>query len=775
MHTHCARPASFRTPARACFARVNLAAVVAALAGLVTGAGSNPALAQPGGDRVVQTVLVPISARPRPEIASPITLGAIDARIEIRDQVAMTTLELSLTNPASTQQEAQLLLPVPEGVVVRSLHYDGVGPEPKAEVLGKAEARAIYDAIVRSMRDPALVEFYGTGVIKVSAFPIPPGKTQKLSLTYEQILTQDAGRVDFTLPRSQSLGATGNTGATWTISASVRDSRGVASVYSTSHDIATTRVDSSHVDVAMKDAASAQSGSIRLSYVVQPGAGEGPVVTMAAYPDPSLSPAGGFFMLMVSPPASLPPASARQQREVTIVVDRSGSMRGEKIKQALAAATQVVNGLADGERFNIIDYSDSIASFAPSPMVKDARTTKEALAYIGAIQANGGTNIHDALLEALSPKAAEGTLPMVLFLTDGLATVGVTNEVLIREAVKKSNVQGRRIFGFGVGLDVNTPLLSNIASGSRGATTFVLPDQDVEVAVSQVFRRLAGPVLASPVLRAVGKDGEPQTSLVREPYPRELPDLFEGDQLVVLGQYVGDHPPAFTLEGSYLGTTRTFSVGADVASGSVSARNSHVPRLWALRKVASLVDEVRQAGASGGVADGRMKELTDEIVRLSKQYGILTEYTSFLAKEDAPMPTPAAAGVMLRDSLDTRGAERAGAGSVNQEANIMKSQRSLSASTASRSYLNERLERVQITTVNQVADLTFFKRPNNRWVDARLLDQEDLAPEQTIVFASPEYDALVDQLIKEGRQAVLAQSGEIYLKVGGKRLLVQAP
>lgn len=749
--------------------RVPLAGLLAALA---TCAASLPTLAQPDAARTaVQTVVVPFS-RHRPEIVSPITLGASSARIEIRDQVAMTTLELSLSNPASTQQEAQLLLPVPEGVVVRSLHYDGVGPEPKAEVLDKAQARAIYDAIVRSMRDPALVEFYGTGVIKISAFPIPPGKTQKLSLTYEQVLTQDAGRVDFLLPRSQSLGAEGTV---WTISASIRDARGVASVYSTSHEVATTRINSNHVDIALKDAAAAQSGSIRLSYVVQPSASDGPVVTMSAYPEPSLSPAGGFFMLMVSPPANLPPASQRQQREVTIVLDRSGSMRGEKIKQALAAATQVVNGLADGERFNIIDYSDSLASFAPAPMVKDARTTKEALAYINAIQVNGGTNIHDALMEALSPNAAEGTLPMVLFLTDGLATVGVTNEVLIRDAVKKSNTHGRRIFGFGVGLDVNTPLLSNIASGSRGATTFVLPDQDVEVAVSQVFRRLAGPVLASPVLKATGKDGEPQSSLVRDTQPRELPDLFEGDQLVVLGRYVGNHPPAFTLEGSYLGTTRTFTVGADVASASVSPRNSHVPRLWALRKVASLVDEVRQAGASGGVADARMKELTDEIVRLSKQYGILTEYTSFLAKEDSPMPTAAAAGITVRDTLDRRSVDRAGAGSVNQEANVSKQLSSMAPAAASGRFLNERLESVQITTVNQIADLTFFKRPNNRWVDARLLDQEDQAPDQTIAFASPEYNALVDQLIIEGRQAALAQSGEIYLQLAGKRVLIQAP
>jgi Ca-activated chloride channel family protein len=745
-----------------------LAGVIAALVALSGVAPAQVSSTPPDA----QTVLVTVAGRRimPPSAPTPITLGSINATIDIRDQVASTTLELSLTNPASAQQEAQLLLPVPEGVVVRSLHYDGVGPEPKAEVLDKKQAREIYDAIVRSMRDPALVEFYGTGVIKISAFPIPPGKTQKLSLTYEQVLTQDANRVEFILPRSQSLG---NEGTAWSISATIRDARGVASVYSTSHEITTERIDAGNVKVAMKEARP-QGGSIRLSYVVQPAKGDGPVISMASYADPSLSPAGGFFMLMVSPPASLPPASQRQQREVTIVIDRSGSMRGDKMKQALAAATQVVNGLADGERFNIIDYSDSLASFAPSPMVKDARTTREAMTYINAIQSNGGTNIHDALVEALTPKAAEGTLPMVLFLTDGLATVGVTNEVQIRDAIKKTNTHGRRIFSFGVGLDVNTPLLSNISSTSRGATTFVLPDQDVEVAVSQVFRRLAGPVLASPTLKAAGKDGEPQTSLVRDIQPGELPDLFEGDQLVVLGRYVGDHPPAFTLEGSYLGRTSTFAIPADLASASVSPRHAHVPRLWAIRKVATLVDEVRQAGASGGVADGRMKELTEEIVRLSKQYGILTEYTSFLAREDTPMLSVGAAADVARDALDARGRDRSGMGSVNQEANTTRMSRALAPASA-QAYFNEKLERVEVTTVNQVADITFFKRPNNRWVDARLLDTENETPEQTIAFASPEYVALADQLTKEGRQGALAQSGEIYLMVSGKRVLVQAP
>jgi len=131
---------------------------------------------------------------------------------------------------------------------------------------------------------------------------------------------------------------------------------------------------------------------------------------------------------------------------------------------------------------------------------KETWGEKQARLYLEAIRPGGGTNIHDALVESLRQKPIEGTLPIVLFLTDGLPTVGQTREVSIREVAKKANPYERRIFTFGVGVDVNTPLLDKIAVETRAVATFVLPKEDVEVKVASVYRRLAGPILASPKL-----------------------------------------------------------------------------------------------------------------------------------------------------------------------------------------------------------------------------------------------------------------------------------
>src|SRR6516225_8080343 len=156
--------------------------------------------------------------------------------------------------------------------------------------------------------------------------------------------------------------------------------------------------------------------------------------------------------------------------------------------------------------------------------------------------ARGGTNIHDALLEALRQPPAPGALPIVLFMTDGLPTVGQTSEAAIRELALKGNPHQRRVFTFGVGVDVNTPLLEKVAYESRATTTFVLPGEDVEVKVAGVFQRLKGPMLADPTL-TIGETNARRRA--RELIPGRIPDLFEGDQIVVLGQYVGDQPLEF--------------------------------------------------------------------------------------------------------------------------------------------------------------------------------------------------------------------------------------
>lgn len=721
----------------------------------------------------VQVIVTPVRSRPRPGANEPVRITAASASVLIVEQVATTTLELSLTNPAHRPQEAQLVVPVPEGVSVRSLQYDGTGPEPTATLLPKDEARRAYNAIVSSMRDPALLEFVGFNLVKTSVFPVPAGATQKLRIVYEHLLTADGDRIDYTLPRSDSLE---ESDVAWSLKVDIKSARAIATVYSPSHSLVIDRTGPGSVGVSVAGAAANEPGSFRVSYLFQRESGLS--ASFIAYPDANPS-TGGYLMLLAGVP-ELKSGDSKLKREVVLVIDRSGSMQGPKIEQARAAALQVLEGIEEGEAFNIIDYSDSIASFAPKPVVKSAEAMAAARTYIRSIKAAGGTNIRDALLEALKPAPTQGMLPMVLFLTDGLPTVGERNEVAIRDSVKAANVGGRRVFSFGVGVDVNAPLLTSIARGARGTSTFVLPDENVESKVSQVFARLSGPVLAGPKMTVLDKGGTVSTRLLRDPQPSEIPDLFEGEQFVMLARYEGAEPRRVKLDGNYLGTARSFEFTFDPAAASV--RNGFVARLWATRRIGSLIEQVRALGAAGDSAasDPRFKELTDEIIKLSTTFGVLTEYTAFLAVEPgmaAGGAVPAAIserGILLSNELETKAISvRSGSGGVAQDANV-NVQRDLAAASARQSYFGKDMKKVVVGGV-QSANADAVVCRGARWVDARILAQENDPPEVTVEFGTPAFDAVLDQLVREGRQGVLSRGGEVYLLVGGKRTLVKLP
>ncbi len=722
-----------------------------------------------------------------------VQVSEVVADVRIIHQVATTTLDVGLTNASGRQQQAEMLIPVPDGAVLRGFTFSGSLKEPTAKLLPKGEAKSIYQSIVARLKDPALLEFAGYNLVRSSVFPVPAGGTQRVRLVYEHILRADGSRVDYVLPRSESFEATATP---WKISVRVQSKSAVSAVYSPSHQVVVDRPAVEQAIVRVAGDKKLEPGPFRLSYLVE---GAGLTASLLAYPDARIG--GGYFLLLAGVPAGARSEAPAIKREVTLVIDRSGSMQGEKIKQARAAALQVVEGLEDGEAFNIIDYSDTLAQFALRPVIKDKQTIVHARSYINRLKADGGTNIHDALVEAMKQSPTEKMLPLTIFLTDGLPTAGVTSESAIRKAVVAANVHKRRIFSFGVGFDVNAPLLTSVANATRATATFVFPDEDVETKVSQVFRKLSGPVLADPQLATLDAKGAPTTRAVRELLPSELSDVFEGDQIVLLGQYQDNEPLHFRISGNYLGAPRAFDLKFDLHKAT--ARNSFVPRLWASRKIARLIEVIREAGADNATVaratnrgsanaaqtrtggpfggntnasvDPKLKELVDEIVRLSTEYGVLTEYTAFLALDGTDLSQREALNEQASNSLIQNVQNtRTGMGGVTQGMNV-STQRTQSSANRSNYFYTQRMERVEITNVQQITDRTFFRR-NNRWVDSSVLDKEKtLTPDQTLEFGTPEFFKLVDRLVAEGRQGILALSGEMLISIDGKTVLIKAP
>ncbi|MCA9302904.1 MAG: VWA domain-containing protein [Phycisphaerales bacterium] len=724
-----------------------------------------------------------------------VVISAVDVDVRLTDSLATTTIAITVQNNGTARSQARVVLPVPEGSGIRTFGIDGIGDEPTAELLPRAEATQRYNEIVRRMVDPGLLEFVGNAMIQSSVFPVDPGATRVMTIVYEQTLDAHRGRVEYVLPRSAGYGSQG---IGWSLDIELESSGKMGPVFSPSHPIVSkpTSEKSMRVGVPMLD----EPGAFRLYAVL----GSGETATTLLYPD-SMDASSGYFMFVADVPepkmdrAMLP-------REVTIVIDRSGSMGGEKIEQARESAKQIIRGMRRGERVRIVDYSDDVRSFADGSVEISDESIPQLIGYIDSIQSRGGTNLHDALVEAVSAEAAPGHLSMVLFLTDGLATVGVTDEASIRKAAAEHNGAERRVFTFGVGYDVNAPLLDGLAMDTRAESTFVLPGEDVEVKVGQVFDKLEGPVMIDPVLSMIAGDGSglvPELTLVE---PRELGDLYAGSRLVLLGRYhdLGSTPVSMVVQTMKSG----FDPAVRLGGGSImsrftrddaTVRHAFISRLWAQRRIDSLINEIRMAGADGSEPN---QELIDEIVRLSLEHGIMTEYTAFLAHEELGIEVArerdsngdSFAYRVAMDEITTLNSQRSGAAGVAQasnrkdmEAQTLQGQVDSDADgiyiggvvqaqtvTKSNSYLDTSMERVRIQSVQRGVGSTMYKK-QGRWVDARLGDQAGDEPEVTIAFGDEAYWDLVDDLVAQGRQWILANRGDLYFMNHSKRVLVQNP
>lgn len=715
--------------------------------------------------------VVPSRSVLSPYGAPPVRVASVKANIRISDRAATTTLEFELKNPLGRVQEAVLLLPVPDGAAVSSFTFDGPASEPTAKILPRAEARRLYDQITSRMKDPALLEFSGYCCLRSSVFPVPANGRQKIRLTYDHVLEVDGERVDYLLPRSEMLAAD----TPWAITVDLTARADIGVCYSPSHELIKTRTAPEKMAMTVSKASRRDPGAFRLCYTtVQKG--DYPTAAMFAYPDPKIG--GGYFLLLANAPEMNRAKALR--REVTLVLDRSGSMAGRKLEQAKVAALQVLEGLADGEGIQIIHYGNDVGMAFAKPTAKNDESMKVAREFVAGIRPHGGTNIHDALLEALRPKAMEGTLPLVLFLTDGLPTVGPTSERDLFKLIESGNKGNRRVFCFGVGHDVNVPLLDRIADSTRAITTYVLPDEDVEVKVARTFARLDHPVLAAPSLTTVDANGGVVARTI-EVLPRRLNDLFRGDQLVVLGQYRGEGDLRFELRGRTPAGDKRYHFTLPVSSAST--RHAFVPRLWASRQIAFLVDELRQQGGDLGApfgavrpdpfADPRLRELRDEILRLSARYGVLGEYTAFLARQGSKLDDWRALSLACQDSLRGRAVvTRSGTAAVNQAQNIW-SQKAQTYANPRNGYLDHNLNRVELGSTIQVADRAFFLR-GNRWVDGNSVVAKSLTPHERVAFGSVRYFDLTHRLAKEGKGGVISLKGEILLELDGKNVLFTA-
>ncbi len=572
---------------------------------------------------------------PRPE-PRPIETRSHRAEIEIGDGIARVDVEAVFRNPNGFRLEGTYFFPIEPGAVVSDFTLTVDGKELKAELLEADKAREQYEAIVRRMKDPGLLEFMGTRMLKARVYPMEPNADVKVALRYTQAVRSDAGLFHFRYPLRSARPEAGRI-AQLALRAKVRSDTPVKLFYSPTHPVDVVRHGDREAVGGFEAADTLPERDFDLYWSLD-RADVG--VSAASYRPPGED---GYVLLAIAPDVSVDDRRV-EPKDIVFAFDKSGSMAGDKLRQAKEALVYCLDRLHRDDRFGVLAFSTDVDALTDGLAAVTPETVGAAKARVEALEARGGTAIHDALEQALGLAAADGErLAMVVFLTDGKPTVGPADADEILAAAAKANTGKARVFAFGVGYDLNTDLLDRLATDNGGTQQYVGEQEDIEVKVSSFYEKIAQPVLSGVAVEAQGVE-------LRDVYPRRTPDVFAGGQVLLFGRYRGGGRGTVTVRGKAQGREQTFTCEADFDGND---RHRFLPPLWAHRKVAFLLEEIRLRG--------RNRELEEEVVALGKRYGILTPYTSFLATEDET-PERRERVLAMRRSFETVVSGRGGVG-----------------------------------------------------------------------------------------------------------------
>ena len=663
--------------------------------------------------------------------AIPLEINRHHIKIGIKNQLATTKVDQTFVNPNSFEVNGMYLFPIPDDAVVSNLALSIDGELVNGELLSQEQSHQIYRNSARYGGNRAILEHIGTRAFVVEVSEIPAYGERRVQFEYSQIISADSDLTKYTYPLSLAKSASTSI-RNLHVEMEIASENELRTVYSPSHEVTIDRKDDRHVRVSYEGTDIDPDDNFLCYYSVSDDNFGITLLTHRADEKED-----GYFMLLVSPKYEVKQTEI-VEKDFVFVLDRSGSMARRKIEQAKVALRYCVQNLNDGDRFNLILFNTDITSLADELNrgekwfgeerwrdsaamshelidMKDGR--EKALAFIEGIEGRGGTNINDALLTALAKKPDPKRPRIIVFLTDGQPTVGVTNAARILENVAKTNKNQSRIFVFGVGYDINDHLLDKMAADNGGTRNYVTPNEDIEVAVSSLFRKMNDPVLVD-----VGINfGQIVT---KELTPKNLPDLFREEQLTILGRYEGQGNTALKLRGVINSERHEFS--KDVHFSALEPDNDFLPHLWAQRRIAELVDEA--------ALNGRTRELDEEIERLSRKYGVLTPYTSFVKADD---------GSLAMDYQST-----------------MSDAYTSVIPISDRIKINSQIENDKIArSRRQNADTRYFGRKTfhrhgNMWVD---IEYDGTSERQIVEFGSEAYYELMNDLRDLARYSKLAK------------------
>jgi Ca-activated chloride channel family protein len=654
-------------------------------------------------------------------------------------------VEQIFRNDTDLVMEGTYFFPIPEQASITEFAIWDGDRRLVGEVRSREEARRIYDEIVRRQRDPGLLEYAGKDLFQASIFPIPPHSDKKLELTYSQILRAESGTIAYRYPLGTGRQVTQIGSVSGRIELDSKEP--LRNIYSPTHAVEVKRNGDRRSVVTFESGQEPQD--FQLFYSLSR---EDFGVTLLTHREPGKD---GYYLLMISPKDDWS-EQEYTAKDIVFVLDTSGSMaEAGKMEKARAALLYGVRILRPQDRFNVVSFAGEERLMESRMITADDQGRKRGEAFAQSLKPQGGTNINEALQAAMRQFESSNRPKMIVFMTDGLPTVGVTNADQIVSNAGRARTLGLRLFTFGVGYDVNTALLDKLAAENGGVADYIEPKEDIEVKVSNFFAKVNYPVLTDLKLDMAGVE----TDLV---YPRALPDIFRGSQVILIGRYRNAIDMDFVrlqLAGNASGANKNFFYN-NLRFPLREDANDFLPRLWATRRVGWLMEQVR--------SNGEQQELHDEIVDLGTRYGIVTPYTSYLALE----ANTTTRGVT---SLPTNGRDSSGAFSnMPQPAPKAGDVRAMTGAVAVQQSKRAR-EQQEVMRVEKESESSGIKTAGGKtfylrdgvWTDSEFKAGTSM-PETAVKFGSDEYFALLKQTprlaeyFSLGERVVVILGGRIY-------------
>lgn len=622
-----------------------------------------------------------------PKDAAPaaILYSAVTAKISV-DGVQARTED---TVAGGKEGRFVAVIPLPKGTPADGVTVRIDGAEIAGKVMQPTGAQTLYTALAAQRDVSRLMPYADRPVFVAGNVSLRTRSLVSVELTYP-VAAGDMRDALLPLPLA---GLSTDPVRRMTVDATITDSKPLRAVFSPTHAIEVERPDVRTARVRLSADNVRDTEDLRLLYAADDDA-----VGLRVLTHRPESSEHGWFMLIGNPTGG--DTAKAMPKDVVLAVDTSGSMRGEKLGQVQLAVEYVIDELGAEDRFNIIAFGSTVKRFKPDVVGASAEMRGEARAFVQGLLAEGKTNISEALKAGLGGKADPTRPRMMLFLTDGAPTAGEMNPEKITAAVPSLNQSSTRVFAIGVGHDVNTHLLDTLARDTAGQSVYFKPDDEIDVQVAALYDGLSHPVLADVTVDFGGLKVDQAT-------PKQLGALFRGQEVMLLGRYSGGGTHTISIKGSLRGEARSYSAKATFPS-KPAIDDAFIAWIWASRRIGELLAEIR--------LKGQTEERIAEVVRLSRQFGIITEYTLFISQADKDF-SPEEAQAEAKKLMQQANSQASGRWAFNQADNDVQMATRKVSSAASNVYRDRQGKVVRAQKVKTVGGSTFYQR-DGKWVQS---------------------------------------------------------